>query len=210
MLTISNFSTRTKLYFGFGMIILAILAIDVLSYQSVSKIHASEGEMFNLMSVTRNLTQLRSDENRLNGLTLEVIVTKDLSARTLTIEELKDGIKMAEIRASEISKSLENFPAELKIFQEVISNIATYRRTRQLQLELIASGKTDQAIEIALKEQDGLYVKIRAGILEIEKNFDLLGKTIEIRDETEVNSIMVAVSTIANFFILRPPLLQFY
>jgi methyl-accepting chemotaxis protein len=191
MVSFSNFSTRTKLYFGFGLIIIAIIAINFQSYQSVSKIHASEGEMVNLLSISRNLTQLRSDENRLNGLIFEIMVTKDQNARSLTIGELKDGITLAETKTSEINKSLENFPSELKIFQDVTTTMVIYRRNRQLQLDLIASGKTEQAIDLALREQDALYVKIRSKILDIENSLDQLINTIELRDEAEVHDILV-------------------
>ena len=191
MVSFSSFSTRAKLYFGFGLIIIAIIAINFQSYQSVTKIHASEGEMVNLLSISRNLTQLRSDENRLNGLIFEIMVTKDQNVRSLTIGELKDGVISAETRTSEINKSLENFSSELKVFKDVTATMVVYRRNRQLQLDLITAGKTEQAIEIALKEQDALYVKIRAGILVIENNLDQLINTIELRNEAEVHSILV-------------------
>ena len=131
MLSFTKFSTRAKLYIGFGIIILAIVVNNILSYQSLTVIHESEGNLVKLMGIARNLTQLRSDENRLNGLTLEIIINKDLKDRALTIEELKDGVKSVEARTSEINKSLELFPSEMRMFQEVTTNIASLRRNRQ-------------------------------------------------------------------------------
>ncbi len=115
MTLLSNLSTRSKLVLSFGTIILVIISIIILSYFSVTKIRSSGEELAHKMLVARNLTQLRSDENRMRALALELIVLKGGSHFDEIIGEVNDRVKQVGQRVEEIQKDLSSSPAEAKI-----------------------------------------------------------------------------------------------
>ena len=71
------FSTRTKLFVGFGLILLSVLAIVIVSYKNMNSLNQTEEEIISSYEITGKLIQLRSDENRIRTLMLEIILFQD-------------------------------------------------------------------------------------------------------------------------------------
>lgn len=172
MALLSNLSTRSKLLLSFGVISLVILTITIQSYFSVSNIRDSGEKLIQAMDLAKNMAQLRSDQNTIRVLALELMIVKEEKHSTEMRALIQEQVKLIDNRMAGIEKKLASFSTELMIFQELSDEIITYRNNLQKELDLIDLGKMDEAIDFAFKVQDPLYTKIRADFLVIENNLD--------------------------------------
>jgi len=153
----SKLNTKTKLFLGFGFIIIAFLATVIVSYLGISTINNSQSELTNALMIERMLTELRSDENRLRALVLEMIQTKDSKERDTLAKEIKGRIVDVDANVKTIKQGLAGWQEELSQFKEIETQMITIRENRIRQLELIRSGKIDSAISYATKVQTPIY-----------------------------------------------------
>lgn len=193
MALLSNFNTRTKLMLSFGVIFLVILTIIVQSYFSVTGIRNSGEKLAQTLYLSKDLTQLHSDENRIRSLVLELMILKDEKHSAETREELLQQVKLDDNRIKAIKVSMMAFPAELKIFQDITDEIATYRKNRELELEMIASRKQDEAIDFDNRIQEPLYAKIMDDFLLIELNLDKEVSSIGTNNSNVASSIIIKI-----------------
>jgi hypothetical protein len=181
---------------SFGLIILIILVIILQSYRNNVKISESGLQVINKLEISRELTQLRADENRIRGLALELMLQKDQAHVSKTKTDLDDRVKSVEIRVTKIHQDLVAFPEDARIFREVEDMMTTYRNNRQLQMDMIRQKKTEDAINFSQEVQEPLYEKIRQDLLLIEKNIDLFVENVK-----KENTILVS-SALTNLLIM--------
>ncbi len=172
MTFLSNLTTRTKLILSFGVIFTVILIIIGLSYFNVQKMRDSGETLAHSIYVAKNLAQLRSDESHVRSLSLELLIVKDKNHAGEIRNEMKEKVILIDKMIVEIKKGLINYPDELKIFEDLDVTIEAYRKNREFEFELIASGKIDEAIDLAIKVQDPMYTKIIDDFTVIEKRID--------------------------------------
>ncbi len=202
MALLSNFNTRTKLMLSFGVIFLVILTIIVQSYFSVTGIRNSGEKLAQTLYLSKDLTQLHSDENRIRGLVLELMILKDEKHIAEISDQIQDQVKLIDTQTESIQKSLISFPAELKIFLGIGDAIATYRKNRQLELEMITSRKMEEAMDYAIRIQDPLYTKIMDDFLVIKNNLDMEVSNIETNNSNVASSIIIKILVGGGILIL--------
>jgi methyl-accepting chemotaxis protein len=189
----SKLSTKAKLFLGFGFIILAFLSTVIVSYLSISAINNSQSELTNALMIERELTQFRSDENRLRALMLEMILSKDGRERDTLQKEIKERVTDVDNRVKMIKQGLAGWQEEQLLFKEIETLMITFRENRVKQLELIRLGKNDSAMAYATKVQSPLYDDIRQRILTVENELDIYTKKIMERNNSTSRIVLIAI-----------------
>ncbi len=166
MKTTLNLSTRARLILGFSLIILAMVVIIIVSYTIINKINRSQSIITHSLQTITSLTELRSDENRLRALAVELIIDK----RGQLI--LKNKINIAEdgvnSRIDNISSGLTQ-SHEIQLFKKITDSLLLFRATRAKLIGIIDNGKMDEAMKFVLEVHDPVFVGIRSNILVLEK-----------------------------------------
>ncbi len=193
MKSISSLSTRNKLFLGFGLIILAIIVTVFVSYLSSTHSNSAQGQMIRSFELSRSLTQVRSDENRIRSLILEMIMSREKSMKDTLQQEIAVQVEEIETRCTSIEQSLQDLPKELQQFGEIRKMMGIYRENRKAQISMIQVGKVDDAAALSLNVQKPLYENIRLRILALEKDLD-------IRDKEIISHFNLLVKT--DFYIL--------
>lgn len=202
-----NLSTRSKLYLGFGFIIVAIVIIIIGSYISLVNIQKSQNKVIHVMRISQNLTQVRSDQNRIRALALDALLAEDKEHRDTILSQIQEQILKVESRVKDIKSVLSDMPEELKAFQDVNNLMLVYRKNREHQIDLIEAGKLPEAKQFSDKEQEPLYLKIRKGTLSIEDNLNQIVAKVEKENNALVENEMTKLILISIFLILASLLL---
>jgi len=173
---INKLSTKAKLKFGFGIIITSIVILIVVSISSLKMMDNSDNQIKKIDTIIRNLTQLRSDENRLRSLTLELLFVND----KIYIDTLKANINFSttevDIRISAIDNALNIFPDQKNQFKNLTLDIKKYNTNRSFIVKLGNEGKIAEANDFLKNVQSPLYNTIRKSLLDLEKKLDKIAE----------------------------------
>ena len=186
-------STRARLFLGFGLIILSVIIIVIVMLRNITESNASQILMIRSFEITRSLTQLRSDENRIRAMTLEMIISKDVTRRDTLQKAIFVRVGEIESRVSTIEQLLDNSPNELSQFREIKNMMSQYRENRKAQIALILQGKTDEAMAFAFNVQNSLYEDIRLRILALEKGLDTYSHEIVTSDDALARTELITL-----------------
>src|ERR1700690_1394092 len=158
-----NLATRTKLFLGFGMMVFFLMGITIAAYNGIATNRPSQIALFQEdFTISNNLIEVRADQNRLRASILEMMLLKDKAKQETLERDIRVREKDGDAGLKKISEALKNHPAELKKFEEMVSVINDYRKTRDEQITLIYSGKVAEAQQLGLTVQDERYNRIRA------------------------------------------------
>lgn len=203
-------TTRFKLLIGFGSILIAIIVALVVFSAGFSSIRESHAKVTRSLETIVELTQLRSDENRLRALTLELIMTRDAEERIADERVIKERIAEVDTRINSIELLMAEYPDQISVFRQIRKMMETFRENRNQQFDLIQKGKFDDALNFASTVQNPLYEDIRQTILDLEKS--LVERNDQLLKENAANETLlmtvlialgIAIILIALFFIIR-------
>lgn len=162
-------STRTKLLFGILVIVLSITTILIVSYINLTSIQKSQHEMANSLETINLLTQIRSDENRLRALILEMIIVEDREHQVTIEKQLEERHLAVEGRIDKIIEKLTRYPQFQEDVKILFDSLLVLHRNRSLNVELVKSGKIKEAVQLVTTSQELRYNSIRNGLLAVEK-----------------------------------------
>ncbi len=164
-----NLSTRTKLVAGFGVIVLFLLWVLILAYSGITSVRRSQSELFNddFLEV-RDLAEFRIDQNRSRVQLLEMMMTKDREKQLALENAIRSQAKLVDVNLQRIGEAVKEHPSELKKFEEMMLRIEEYRKTREMQIVLINSGRIGEAMELSNALQEERYERIRRLAEEME------------------------------------------
>ena len=169
MRSTTYFSTRTKLFLGFGLILLGIIISSVVTYFSTNSLNQTEGEIVNSYEITQRICQIRSDENRMRTLLLEMILNKD-AARDKTLEKLiqekADSIVMYR---SQIGDLVLFFPEEKVDYLDLGMRLNNYNSSRMKVMDMIKAEKIDEAYAYFLEKLDPQWEEVRTHLYDLQK-----------------------------------------
>jgi methyl-accepting chemotaxis protein len=158
-----NLATRTKLFLSFGLMIMFLLVVIVTAYKGFTALHQSQEGLFRddfLPSI--ELVELRSAQNRARAQLLEIMKTKDRVKQQELEKDIRVRAKEFDVGLKIVSESLQARPQQLKQFEEMVSVLTDYRRTRDEQLSLIYADKAGEAENLDATVQSERYNRIRA------------------------------------------------
>jgi methyl-accepting chemotaxis protein len=156
-------TTKTKLFIGFGLMVLFLLFVIVTAYSGITNIRKSQSELFqeDFLPATE-LIELRSDQNRVRAQLLEMMMIKDRARQQALGEDIRGRAKDVDEGVKKISEALKEHPQELKKFEELISVRASYVKTRDEQIALIDKGNVEEAQKLGTTVQEERYNRIRS------------------------------------------------
>jgi methyl-accepting chemotaxis protein len=161
-------NTRVKLIIGFGIIMMSIIVVLIFTNIVFSRIKTSGESIIRSFTISRELTELRADQNRIGALTLEMIVTRDQNADDSMHVATIQRMTTADARIITIDKLLSGSPDILKQFAEIRMMSSNLNEMRKNLLHLIDQGKFEEASAYAMNIQNPFYEILRQKILRLE------------------------------------------
>lgn len=167
MRTFKNLLIRSKLFLSVGFIWLLLLSVVLVAYFGMQKITRSESELASVhFQVANDLVQLRSYQNHNRADILEMLLSKDPVQQAGLKKELEDRAVLIEEMIAELNRkdSAEAFRKDIEILQ---TNLVSYRKNREKQIDLLGEGKVQEAQELGTGIQAELFEQIRSQIYKL-------------------------------------------
>src|SRR4030066_943841 len=96
-----NLSTRTKLFFGFGIIIALLIAVTVIAKRGISSVEKSQKDIVTMeYANTRDILALKANESDVRMALLMMMAASDRAGKELWHQRVKEN-------AEEISRSMQ-------------------------------------------------------------------------------------------------------
>ncbi len=197
-----SLSTRIKLILSFGMMVIFLLVVIIIAYNGLTTIRQSQSDLFQkdfLSSI--ELVEMRSDQNRVRALILEMMMSKDRAKQQALERNIREKSKEVDTGLKLVSESLAGLPQETKQFEEMVLVLADYRKTRDQQIFLIYSDKSSEAENLGTTVQEDRYDRIRALAGELEESAVTRSKVRVAQTEKETAALTRAF-VIVSFVVL--------
>ena len=157
-----NLATHIKLFLSFGLLVVILLVVVATALTGFSALSQSQEELFrNDFLPTIELIELRSSQNRVRAQILEMIMTKDRAKQQALERNIKERSKEIDEGYKILSEALQGHPQELRQFEEMVSLVADYRKTRDQQISLIYTDKAGEAESLGATVQSERFNRIR-------------------------------------------------
>ncbi|MDP2038075.1 MAG: methyl-accepting chemotaxis protein [Ignavibacteria bacterium] len=157
-----NLSTRAKLLFSFGLILLMFLIVIIIAYNGIRNIAQSEKELHDVQfTIDNELSDLRAHQNFNRAAILDMMQTREKSEQLAIEKTIIEKVK----EIGDIVESLRKLNVDL-VFQsqlkELYENLAAYRDTRKEEIDFIKAGKIKEAQKLGAGIQRERFAKIRS------------------------------------------------
>jgi methyl-accepting chemotaxis protein len=150
-----NLSTRAKLFWGFGLMVLLLVAVAVTAYDGIATIRESQRRLYEVgFADAVDISVLRAKSNGARMETLEMMLTprrpeqealrRDIQNRTRTSDEIVRGLQQRNRGDAEFLRQLGEFDQLRKVYEEI--------RDEKL-VPLILQGKLDEAQTLGVGPQ---------------------------------------------------------
>ena len=141
----NRFGTKSKLLFGFGTIMFAIIVMVTVSFTSVNRINELHQNMIEIEHITIHFNRLCADETYLRAFSYELLFEKKLYSRDSLISKIK--LKTSEIESSlvEIDNELISFPDQSLLLKDIAKNLKLNIIDQMTFTEIIRQGKIEEA-----------------------------------------------------------------
>lgn len=157
-----NWTTRTKLFFGFGLITALLIISITTAYRIISSIQQSQAALVEKdFSMVVDLLEIRAFENRLRAKFLEMSMKTERSDQEALEHDIRIYSSKVDERVQRLTTLGRDKPKFLAGIDELKSTIAIYRQVREKQFALIYEGKPELARQLSLGIQEQHHEKIR-------------------------------------------------
>lgn len=166
---LTNLSTRTKLIFGFGVVIGLLIAVIVTARTGISTIERSQQKLFSSeYANTVDLLTLKANVDEVRTALLTMMSMSDKEAKESWHHSVKESTDQIEkIRQGLLARNKDESDILHKL-EELNTVWTDFKQTRDTQLiPLIYEGKIEDAKKIALGIQADRYKKMRSIALEL-------------------------------------------
>jgi len=159
-----NLTTRNKLFFGFGLMIVFLVAVITVAYQGIATIQAVQKKLYKEeFANAQDLMKLRMNQNGVRASLLSMILVTKRADQEIWQQDILDRNKEVTDLIQRLLERNRNDSSMLNKLEELKKICEAFIRTRDDQLiPLIYAGKMDQARELALSIQEERYLKMRA------------------------------------------------
>ncbi len=159
-----NLSTRSKLFLGFGLMIVFLAAVIVTAYQGITTIQALQQNLYQEeFANARDLMKLRADENGMRASLLSMMQVTKLSDQENWQQDVRDRSKEVAELTQRLLERNHSDSGMLNKLEELKKIREAFIQTRDDQLiPLIHAVKMEQARGLALGIQEERYRKMRA------------------------------------------------
>ncbi len=155
-------TTKTKLFFGFGLMVLLLLAVIATAYVGITTIRESQSGLFREDFVPAlALIDLRAGQNRIRADLLEMTMVKDRAKQQALERDIGERVKEIEAGLKVAHEAVKDDPIRLKKLEELNFSRDAYVKTRVEQIGLIYEGRTDEAQKLSTSVQEERYGRMR-------------------------------------------------
>ncbi|OGA78204.1 MAG: hypothetical protein A3G27_11710 [Betaproteobacteria bacterium RIFCSPLOWO2_12_FULL_66_14] len=159
-----NLTTRSKLFVGFGLMIVFLATVIVTAYLGISALQASQKSLYQAdFANALDLMNLRSNQNGVRAAQLTMMVVSDRPDRERWRQDADDRRKEIETTMRSLLDRGRHDPSLLARLEELKAIQDAFEQTRATQLNpLIFAGKIEEAKTLALGIQAERYGRMRA------------------------------------------------
>lgn len=191
-----NLSTRTKLFCGFGVMIIAIAVVIIIAQTGMSDSLNSQKTIYEKdFTIVENLLEMRSDQNRARALILEMMFETNRTKQELLWQQINSRKNKIDSSLTRIAAFYQDDPKQYSKLSELKSLLEDYRRMRQQQYDFILKGRVEEAKQLGFGAQMERYEKIR--LIAVE-----LGNEAKKRAKVETQKSEETTTNAMNVFIL--------
>lgn len=162
-----DMSTRAKMVLCFGILWLMLALMILTAYWDITGMVRSARELHDVQyTIALELVGLRSNQNFARAQVLEMMMTSDKSMQATIEKNIQDRKKLIDDTLVSLFK-LDSSPQFQNRLVELRDNIGTYRQTSEQEIDLIRSGKVEDARRLGGGIQEDRFEKIRTIALEL-------------------------------------------
>ncbi len=150
-----NLSTRAKLLWGVGLMVLSLGVAVWTAYRGFHAMQASERDLYETrFQNAKDVLTLRAHENDIRAAQLDMILIKNPAQQEAWYRDIEDRSKQAsEILQRLLGRNTES-PEVVRLLKELDSTLIAFRQARNSQvMPLIRQGKTEPALRVILGVQ---------------------------------------------------------
>ena len=163
-----NLPTQSKLFMGFGLIVVLLIASMLTASLILSEIQASQKALFGHdFTLVTDLMQLRTDLNRQQADIQQMMLTTNRVEQEATEKDLRNRDQEADHLTQELFQLEGNDANFLRRLQDLEGVRKDYKQTRDVQIAEIYDGKIEEARRLGLGIQAERYEGIRAIAMEL-------------------------------------------
>lgn len=164
-----NLPTRTKLFLGFGLMIVFLAAVVVTAYTSLAAIQESQKRIYSEdFANAVDLSLLRISQNGVRAALLTMMAVTKRSDQEAWHQDARDRAKVIDETVQRLLERNRNDSRVLRRLEELNAVRKAFSETRDTQLiPLIYAGKIEEAKGLALGIQAERYLKMRSIGMEI-------------------------------------------
>ncbi len=164
-----DLTTRGKLFFGFGLMVVFLAVAVGVAYQGIAEIQASQKSVYQ-KEVTNalDLLDLRSDVNGVRAALLSMLLATEKPAQEMWSQDLEERTtSLAETTQQLLGRSRDDPRLSAKLEElKALFEAATQTRNTQT-IPLILAGQAEEAKTVAFGIQEERYGKMRAIAIEL-------------------------------------------
>lgn len=184
-----DLTTRTKLFLGFGLMILFLMTVIATAYTNITAIRDAQQRLYN--EEFANATELLSLRSNLNGVRaalLDMVIITKRSDQEAWHQEIKDRSQQASVLLQRLLERNQRAPTVLRRLEGLNTIYATFVQTRDSQIiPLIYAGKIEEAKTLLLGIQKERYSKIRVIATELGDEAEQNAKVAVMQSEQQTN-----------------------
>ncbi|MBU0997906.1 MAG: methyl-accepting chemotaxis protein [Firmicutes bacterium] len=207
----TNSKTRSKLVFGFGLILVLLGVVTIVAYQGMTDLNRSQTNMFELdFQKSFKMTQIRSHMNHQRADMLELVYSSDKAlheARKKEILQREEEVNTLMNEIEELARRGTDLE-EQTIIGQIRQTIAEFRDGRLQIISMIEQGKLDEARLFSLGEQVDRTDKVRNKVMEaislLEKRTTATVRQSQqsVRDNLRLFGIVAALALLLAFVLV--------
>jgi methyl-accepting chemotaxis protein len=203
-----NLKTRSKLLLGFGVMCALLIGLSVMTCRALVVIEKTNREEIDeSYEAEMTLLEMRSDQNRIRGSMLGLMVSEDATEADAIKREIEERSKEVDTGIDRIKAFLTSqaLPKELALVAQMEKELSAYREGREEELRAIAAGKIDEARTMGGSDQEQRFERIRKMMIAIGDSLRKHATAAVAKSRrltTESVRILVAVGIVAVLFAL--------
>ncbi|MFH1470002.1 MAG: methyl-accepting chemotaxis protein [Pseudomonadota bacterium] len=170
-----NLLTRSKLMLALGGLCAVLIGVVGFGYHSlvtIQQVERAQVEPGHL--ALKQLLEARSDQNRIRGSMLEIMIAADPDKRDASAREINQ--RSAEVSGAlvQVTTFLEQvgLVAERGKLAAVEQDLVAYREGRTQVIWLVSQGRLEEARALGTGAQEERFERIRAGLIEVGAGID--------------------------------------
>jgi methyl-accepting chemotaxis protein len=199
---LQNTSFRARLLLGFSVILIGITATWIIAMNSLNVIIKAKAELDIAQDAARELTNLRSDQNRLNTLLLLATISESSDQSQQHLDELAEIWSSIDQIVSEMEITLEDNTTVLPTFREVAVWKDRSRQNQMQQIEHINNEQPEAALEVYREVVQVGWETLRNHINTLETQLEKQGDVLLAQSNARVNRSNFSLTTIGIAVIL--------